>query len=443
MIFGCKDQNKQNAEEITVPEIKTEILEKKKTESIFDLIINKKETSENLRKEFSYDSIIGIPKEELSKMKKTGLNDGYYLTNYRFIKKDIDSIEFDIYYKLHFGSLLEKLVRIKRKDTIFDLSLSSSGGDGGDSWNSSSEFINNSIFIETNIYTETAIDNMHLMAYATDSIIRKYYYDENLNFREIKKDSFHIYKKYPTYHKNLKDKVFKTWSLPFSVNEIKYQWEYEVKYTDEINKNSKELLVNLLSQKLLVWKTKELFLDLDLSQYQYIPPKNISELEYNKYFDYTNDKLKDINFDGYDDFEFHDNVSGANQNYIVYLFNPNLEKFKYSKELSGNSLEDGIKLNKDKRIAYYSGKSGGGLYGFRRVHFNLDGSIKYEEKFWNENLDYYSFKDSINHYKYAFYYLKKKNKTTIDSLRIVKEVNDGGLESIYSSFFKWAEAFDK
>jgi len=266
-------------------------------------------------------------------------------------------------------------------------------------------------------------------------------YDDRLNFYEVKKDSFHIYKEYPTYHENLKGKVFKTWSDFFILNGIKCRWEYEVKYTSKTNENSKVMLVNLVSQKLNTWKTNRTILNLDLSLFPVQYPKNVSRLEFHDF----EPQDFDINIDGYTDFQFYDGVQGgANHEYFVYLFNPNTQKFEFSKELTGGSMADkGIELNKEKRIAYYSGKSGGGLYGFRRMHFNSDGSIKYEERFWNEDLDYYSFRDSVNHYKYAFYYLKKRNGQTIDSIRTEKEVNDGGLESIYAPFFKWIETFDE
>jgi len=439
-IFGCKNQPNNKIASLT--EIKTEKSEKQATESIFDLIINKKETAENLRKEFNYDSIISLTKEDKLKYKKIGLIDGYYLTNYNFLQKPFNSIDFEIYYKISFGDQLEKIVRRKQKDTIIELTLSQTGSDGQQGWYMNTEFLNDSIFIQTNVFKETAKDGNHSMAYAIDSTITTYNYNKWLNYRKIKIDSFNLYKEYPTYHKNLKGKIFKTQSNIFEVNNIRCQWEYEVKYTDETNENSKELMVNLINQRLIKFSPREYILDLDLSLF-YITPKNIVELEYNEYFDYTNDRLKDINFDGFNDFEFHENIGGANQNYTVYLFNPNLKIFQYSKELSGSTLGDGIALSKEKRIAYYSGKRGGGLYGFRRIHFNLDGAIKYEERFWNEDLNNYSFRDSIHYQNYAFYYLREKDNKTIDSLRIVKEINNGGLESIYRPFFEWVDTFDK
>lgn len=242
-------------------------------------------------------------------------------------------------------------------------------------------------------------------------------------------------------NENSKKEIFIIRSPSFIINDLQCNWKYEVKYIDETNDNSKTILVDLVSQKLVDITTNQYILELDLSLFHYSSPLNISYLESNNF----KSQDFDINFDGYNDFQFYDRVQGeANHEYFVYIFNPISKKFEFSQQLTGGSMADaGIELDKKKRIAYYSGKNGGGLYGFKRVHFNSDGSIKYEERFWNEDLDYYSFKDSINHYKYAYYYLRKKNNITIDSLRVEKEVNDGGLESIYEPFFEWIRTFDK
>lgn len=114
-----------------------------------------------------------------------------------------------------------------------------------------------------------------------------------------------------------------------------------MKYTDETNENSKEPLVNLISQKLITWKTKELLLDLDLSKFIYIPPQSISELEYNKYPDSSIDNLKDVNSDNYTDIQFMTEHAGAGANiaYTTYLFNSKNNKFEYSEVFSDYNIE--------------------------------------------------------------------------------------------------------
>ena len=402
LIFGCKNQTQPRVE--SIPQNSKVKSQTNRVNPIFDLIINKKEKVEDLRKEFSYDSIVNLTEEEKSKYKKTGLEDGYYLINMDFLKKAIDSIEFEVFYKISYGSELEKLIRIKQKDTVFDLSLAFTGGDGGQSWQGETEFLNDSIFQKVNVFTETAIDNTHLMAYDTDSIITKYRYDSKLNFREIKKDSFHIYKEYPTYHKNLKDKVFKTWSDVFTINGIDCRWEYEVKYTDETNENSKEPLVNLISQKLTTWRTKELLLDLDLSKFIYLPPKSIAKLEYNKYPDSSIDNLKDVNSDNYTDIQFMTEHAGAGANiaYATYLFNSKNNKFEYSEVFSDYNIEYDPDKN---RISSFM-KSGVDNY-------------YYQFKNLKENRKDVDFIENIHQLSDTIFYTKMIDKKVVKEKKIV------------------------
>lgn len=402
LIFGCKNQTQPNTKPIS--RNFQQQPQTKKTNPIYGLIIRKKETAKNLRIEFNYDSIISLTEDQKSKYKNIGLNDGYYLTNIEFLKKPIDSIYFKIYYNISFSDQLEKLVRIKRKDTVFDLTLALTGGDGGQTWRQDLEFKNDSIFQVTRIFIETAIDNTHLMAYTTDSIIRKYKYDDRLNISEIKKDSFHIYKQQPIYHKNLKDKIFKTWSDVFTINEIKCQWEYEVKYTDETNENSKEPFVNLISQKLLSWKTKELLLELDLSKFVYIPPKSISELEYNKYPDSSIDKLIDVNSDNYIDFQFMTEHAGAGANiaYATYLFDSKNQKFEYSEVFSGYNIEYDSRTNRTSSFM----KSGVGDYYYRFKNLK-------------ENRKDVDFIENVHHSNDTIFYTKMINEKIVKEKKIV------------------------
>lgn len=402
LIFGCKNQPKT---ELIFHNSQLE-LETKRINPIYDLIIRKKETAENLKEEFSYDSIISLTVDQKSKFKKIGLEDGLYLTSIDFLKNTIDSIDFEVYYRVSFGDQLEKLVRIKRKDTLFDLTLALSGGDGGQTWRKDLEFLNDSIFQVDEVYTETAIDNNHLMAYVTDSIVSKYKYDEKLNCREIKIDSFHIYKEYPIYHKNLNDKIFKTWSDVFTINGIKCRWEYEVKYTDETNEDSKEPLVNFLSQKLITWKTKELLLDLDLSKFVYIPPKSISELEYNKYPDSSIDNLKDVNSDNYTDFQFMTEHAGAGANiaYATYLFNSTNNKFEYSEVFSDYNVEYDPNKNR--------------VSSFMKSGFD---NYYYQFKNLKENKKDIEFVEKIHHSADTIFYTKIINEKVVEEKKFVLE----------------------
>lgn len=405
----------------------------------YDFIANKVELSTDLP---SFNSIIWNNENVLYVLKKdTSIMEpneyyswggDFFWGVYFYSSEDSKNLhpDFYMYYRHKYGDEISKYLRVTRSDTVFDILLACQGGD---SWcySVSTEFMNDSIFKKINIQKETIIDDTHIMAYATDSIITIYNYDKDFNFIEIKKDSFHIYNEFPIFHKELKDSIFKTWSLPFTINGIFCQWEYGVKYTDEIDKNAKEMLVNLIYQKLIFMKSKECILELDSRSFPY-RALSIAEFEHHEY---ELDREFDINFDGYTDFQFTDRTQGgANHEYFVYLYNPTLKRFEYSKELTGSSMADnGIELDKKNKIAYYSANAGSGLYGFRRVYFNQNGTVNYEEIFWNKDLE-----DSD---KYAFNYLKSKNGITLDSLRVIRVIENNGLESVYQPFFDWMESF--
>ncbi len=408
VLFGCK--NHPNSENKSFIEPKIDTLEKKKTESIFDLITNKKESPKNFPDNIShrFDYSKRFSKKEIIILNldttKIGSNEYYILTNQLFLKRQIDSIPFIIYYKHQYGDQFEKILRIIKKDTVFDLTLSMKGGDSF-SQSISTEFVNDSIFIETFIHRQTAIDNTHLMTYATDSIVKKYKYNGEFEFKEIKKDSFHIYKEYPTYHKNLKGKVFKTWGSPFTINGIQCKWEYEVMYTDEANENSKDLLVNLISQKIINIKTRKPILDLDLSTFAYNPPKNIIDLEYNnKYLQSAYDEIKDINSDGHNDIQFLTEIAaaGANTGYASYLYNPTKKIFEYSEIFSGYNIE----YNSEKNRISTFGKSGVDDYYYSFINLK-------------ENRKDVAFIERLHHYFDTIFYKKIINQKIVEEKKVV------------------------
>lgn len=334
---------------------------------------------------------------------KIGLNEYYKTSDEPFLEIETDENketepQFMIYYKYSYGDQLEKFLRIKNRDKSIDFILAMEGGDGQDTYSLSTEFLTDTTLINIYTHKQTAIDNTHLMAYATDSIVTKFKYNKLFEFREIKKDSFHIYEKYPTYHKNLKGKVFKTWSEVFTINGIGCRWEYEVKYTDETNENSKEPLVNLISQKLISWKTKMLLLDLDLSKFIFLPPKSIADLEHNKYPDSSIDNLKDVNSDNYTDIQFMTEHAGGGANiaYATYLFNSKNKKFEYSEVFSGYNIE----YDKEKNRISTFGK--GAVNDYYYSFENLKDNRKDIE-----------FTENIRHYEDTIFYTKLINNKVV------------------------------
>ena len=189
--FGCKNQPENKIASST--EIKIENSENQSTESIFDLIVNKKETSnfpDSIYSKFDFSK--RFTNKEISTLKldtsKIDLSEYYFMSNQKFLKKQIDSISFLIYYKHQYGDQLEKILRVVRKDSVFDLTLSMQGGDSF-SQSISTEFINNSTFVSISVNKEKDPDSNSFYA---DSIISLYNYMPNLNFKLIQKDSFKI-----------------------------------------------------------------------------------------------------------------------------------------------------------------------------------------------------------------------------------------------------------
>ena len=202
----------------------------------------------------------------------------------------------------------------------------------------------------------------------------------------------------------VKGKIFKTWSNVFTINGIKCYWEYEVKYTNQKNENSKEILVNLVSQKLLAWETKDLLLDLDLSKFVYLPPKSISELEYNRYPDSSLDNLKDVNSDNNTDIQFMTEHAGAGANiaYATYLFNSTNNKFEYSEIFNDYN----IKYDPDKnRISSFMKSRVDNYY--------------YQFKNLKENRKDVDFIENIHHSADTIFYKKIVDEKVVKEKKIV------------------------
>lgn len=430
LMFGCKSltQAKTGAGKAEMQIAQVQL------NSVYDLMLHRTETAQALKQTFSADVMVNLTDDEKKKYESTGFKDGYYLTNIAFLKSPIEDINCQVYYKISFGDQLEKLVRVHRNDTIFDLSLALIGGDGGQAWYEDTEFLNDSIIQKTCVFKETMIDNQHLMVYATDSIIKKYHYNHEFDLRMIKIDTFHYVQTYPIYHEDLKDSTFKVWSNVFTINGLKCRWEYEVRYTNETTVKSKEILVDLVSQKLVKWPIHETILDLDLALFPDLTSKKMANLESNNY-----EPLNfDVNFDGHTDFQFRDQIKGgANHMYFVYLFNSKMQRFEFSKVLSGGSIADGgIELNQAKRMATYSANGSGGLYQYKQVYFDAYGGVEYQERFWNEYVE----RSNSDGVAYNFYYEKDKNGTIVESLKERKIIENESLELAYHSFYNWIKA---
>lgn len=396
---------------------------------IYQKLLKKREFADSLKTEKNLASLLKLNASQTSNYQNIGLSDGYYGTDIPFLKQPLDSIDFEILYKISFGDQVEKVLRIKRADTLFDLSLALIGSDGGQSWLEDIHFINDSIFLKTRVNWETSVDNQHFMAYKGDSIVRTFAYSTNFDIQILKSDSFPLYKEEALYYPELQDSSFKFWSNRFEINGSKCRWEYDLKYVSGLHADSKQIQATVLAKRLIESLSNRILLELDLKHF---PEEQIITIGPSELGNYKPDSF-DINFDGDLDFQFHDRMqSGANHQYFVYLFNPNSQNFTFAEELSGWSfMRQGIQLDKLKKTATYSLKNGGGQYSFEKIHFDDLGGINFTEQFWNDEI---VLKAEIEQ---KFHYLKSINNLGVDSLTSTKKLESDNMESQYNALVEW------
>jgi hypothetical protein len=263
----------------------------------------------------------------------------YLLSEQRFLNNSsLETNQTVIYFYKFYTYMLSKRLRVFEKDTTYDLILAEDQGDGQNGSKTFSKFYENGTFIETTVLEETVKDFTHVMAYNYDTITRTFTYDKQLNFELIKRDSVHSYVEHPRYYKHLNDSVFSIRGSSFIVNNHRCNWVYEVKYSDGIDENSREILVDLIGQKLTTYiKGEKVLLNLDLSKFVYIPLLNIANLEYTEKDNFP----ADINHDGKADFVFQTEsaAGGANITRTVYSFNENKISYDYDTLFSGTNIE--------------------------------------------------------------------------------------------------------
>jgi hypothetical protein len=191
LLFGCKNQERKKVEFTETKDVR---IEKPQSESIYELIINKIEKPDNLSKKFDYSK--NYTEKELTGLNldstKIDANEYYFLTDQKFLSEDLDGMDFKIYYQFLYGALSQKVLRIKRQDSILNKVLSATGGDGQNVYEISTEFINDSIFVETKVHKSTVVDDTYLVANQVDSIVKTMTYNQKLDFQEKKVDSFKI-----------------------------------------------------------------------------------------------------------------------------------------------------------------------------------------------------------------------------------------------------------
>lgn len=189
-IFGCKNREKN------ITELNQEISENsyKQKKSVYKLIIKKEEIPDNFSKGFEYKK--NYTKREVQELKLDTTmikdNEYYHLSNQDFLNKSLEKINFKIYYRFLYGYLSEKILRIERKDTIFDIFLSASGGDGQETFELSTKFENDSIFEEKTVFRSTIIDDPYLVADKIEIVTTRYQYSQKFDFKKLSVDTTKI-----------------------------------------------------------------------------------------------------------------------------------------------------------------------------------------------------------------------------------------------------------
>lgn len=360
-----------------------------KRERFFDQIINKKESQKNLPDSIAYkfDFSKRFTEKELLVLNldttKIGLNEYYFLSDQQFLKNRLDSISFIIYYKHQYGDQLEKILRIKRKDTVFDLTLAMEGGDSF-LHSISTEFVNDSTFISTYVLKEGDIissknnSNKSVYEYYYETIIDKYHFDKKLNFNLTNRDTTNYSKRLIYENNELINELKISISEPFILNNIKCYWEC----TFENNE--------LSSQKLIAIKTKQVLLDLDLSKFISLHPHYWEKF--------------DVNKDGKTDIQFTTEIAGAGANtgFASYIFNPTNKIFEYSEVFSGYNINYDSEKN---RISTFGKSSVNDYY--------------YSIKNLKGNKTEIEFIERVRHYEDTIYYKKIVNDKIIKEKKII------------------------
>lgn len=204
LFFACNNKREEKSE--AVLQDSTSLSEDREhskepnPKTLFDLIIIKKETAHNLPKNFDFSK--NYTENELKALnldpEKITANEYYFLSEQQFLKEDIEGLTFQIYYKHYYGNQLEKILRVQRADTVFDITLAGSYSNGLDGSTLSTEFTNDTTFKESLVNIQTVKDEQYTTAYNIDSLITFYWYNNRFDLVKNVDYTFRWYKEVTT-----------------------------------------------------------------------------------------------------------------------------------------------------------------------------------------------------------------------------------------------------
>lgn len=197
LLVSCKKaENKPVAEQPIFISEQSEPVENVRPKTLFELIRNKKETAQNLPEDFDFSK--NYTEKELKALSlnpaKIDANEYYFLSEQKFLEEETEGLSLQIYYRHFYGNQLEKVLRVQRADTVFDITLSGQYSNGSDDSTLSTQFINNNEFREVRSKTRMIKDNSHFMAYYIDSVWTFYYYNNRFDLTENTAFSSRYYK---------------------------------------------------------------------------------------------------------------------------------------------------------------------------------------------------------------------------------------------------------
>jgi len=369
---------------------------------LFDFITNRKETPENFPKDIA-NLFPTNPNLKPNDTASTFFDENYYPEE-EFTSKNTSDVFTQLFYRKKFGDQIEKVAQIHHNDSVSEIILAMRGGDS-DSYTMSSDFINDSIFVQTLVNQETIKDETNLMAYAFDSIITKYRYTNSFELDTLNKDTFKYEKEYfKRYNKPVENHIF--YSKPFQINGLDCYWKTSIETIFEEDgkplqaRNISRVLINTISKKPLLGPIKDV----------------IIQNNETAFFDPLLTNFKDYNFDGNLDFSIYNSLSsgGSHAFYDNYIFNAKTKKFDYDKKSSGAEITVD---EKHKTVSLYF-NMGRTFHEEKIIYYSKIGKELFTESFIEEEV-----KDP----KLDNYYIKKTYLKTIASKviqkRITKEEN--------------------
>ncbi|TRZ43100.1 XAC2610-related protein [Robertkochia solimangrovi] len=301
------------------------------------------------------------------------------------------------YYFVTDSTWYKKLI-IKGKDSLFGQMILSGRKKLPKGFTSySSEFKNDSIFVQHVLTEKLTTDNKHLVEYTVDSVVNTFLYDRQFQF--ISKSSVpHRFKRsYPQYYRELKDTVFQMKTDSFAVNGRKAYWKFDVQYSRTSRPSDFEVNV-LVRQKLLMDASNDRVIFRVPRSGQSQSPVPISTISDS----IANESFADLNFDGLQDLSFKSGTdNNGNSRFTPYLYNPANGLFTRNAGLEGTSLFKNLIPIEKARAILYSSKTGDQSFSAIVLNLNTTGEIASKQIFWtsgkeeNIQIHYQRMKDNM------------------------------------------------